>query len=89
MKFFLLRRDVHLEMFFIHRVMNAVTMMYNEADELTACHFIRPSTYYKHSLNAPQEEADSKQDSRADPEEPLNVESSDDEIKQESKQRES
>ncbi|KAF4699411.1 hypothetical protein FOZ63_008975 [Perkinsus olseni] len=29
-------------MFFIHRVANAVTMMYNEADELTVCHFIRP-----------------------------------------------
>ncbi|KAF4717440.1 hypothetical protein FOZ62_016320 [Perkinsus olseni] len=29
-------------MFFIHRVANAVTMMYNESDELTVCHFIRP-----------------------------------------------
>ncbi|KAF4653954.1 hypothetical protein FOL47_010217 [Perkinsus chesapeaki] len=29
-------------MFFVHRVANAVTMMYNEADELTVCHFIRP-----------------------------------------------
>ena len=28
-------------------MLNAVTMMYNEADELTACHFIRPSTYWK------------------------------------------
>ena len=34
-------------MFFMHRVLNTVTMMYNEADELTACHFIRPSTYWK------------------------------------------
>jgi hypothetical protein len=34
-------------MFFLHRMLNAVTMMYNEADELTACHFIRPSTYWK------------------------------------------
>ena len=34
-------------MFFLHRMTNAVTMMYNEADELTACHFIRPSTYWK------------------------------------------
>ena len=34
-------------MFFVHRVVNAVTMMYNEADELTACHFIRPSTYWR------------------------------------------
>ena len=34
-------------MFFVHRVLNAVTMMYNESDEITACHFIRPSTYWK------------------------------------------
>ena len=36
-------------MFFLHRVLNAVTMMYNESEELTACHFIRPSTYWKRS----------------------------------------
>jgi hypothetical protein len=34
-------------MFFVHRILNSVTMMYNEAEELTACHFIRPSTYLK------------------------------------------
>jgi hypothetical protein len=50
-------------MFFVHRVLNAVTMMYNEADELTACHFIRPSTYWKKresekecDLSTPEEE---------------------------------
>lgn len=67
-------------MFFIHRVLNAVTMMYNEADELTACHFIRPSTYYKHSTNVQEEEPDSKPDSP--PSERESFESSDDEIKQ-------
>ena len=47
-------------MFFIHRVLNAVTMMYNEADELTACHFIRPSTYLKHqqTFDEPEEDAE-------------------------------
>lgn len=45
-------------MFFIHRVVNAVTMMYNEADELTACHFIRPSTYFKHPTEETEETAE-------------------------------
>ena len=49
-------------MFFIHRVVNAVTMMYNEADELTACHFIRPSTYWKQQ----------QQEIPEDDEEPIN-----------------
>ena len=43
-------------MFFIHRVLNAVTMMYNEADELTACHFIRPSTYFKQDQQTEEDE---------------------------------
>jgi hypothetical protein len=43
-------------MFFIHRALNAVTMMYNEADELTACHFIRPSTYWKQDIKKKDEE---------------------------------
>ena len=45
-------------MFFVHRVLNAVTMMYNEADELTACHFIRPSTYFKREQPTEEEEVD-------------------------------
>lgn len=49
-------------MFFIHRVVNAVTMMYNEADEITACHFIRPSTYFKH----PEQAEDSAEEPEAD-----------------------
>jgi hypothetical protein len=51
-------------MFFLHRVLNAVTMMYNESDELTACHFIRPSTYWKKSDREPEkleEEKDSEE----------------------------
>jgi hypothetical protein len=50
-------------MFFIHRVVNAVTMMYNEADELTACHFIRPSAYFKH----PTEETEEREEESAEP----------------------
>jgi len=48
-------------MFFVHRILNAVTMMYNEAEELTACHFIRPSTYLKQSA-AVTEPMESKPD---------------------------
>ena len=63
-------------MFFVHRVLNSVTMMYNEADELTACHFIRPSTYFKPAAPAQDEEqADDSSDSKVPPsldkEEPL------------------
>lgn len=47
-------------MFFMHRVLNTVTMMYNEADELTACHFIRPSTYWKRQEAKEVKEAESK-----------------------------
>ena len=61
-------------MFFVHRVLNAVTMMYNEAEELTACHFIRPSTYWKHhrmgqsaeeSSQPPELNFDSEQEEKA------------------------
>jgi hypothetical protein len=52
-------------MFFIHRVLNAVTMMYNEAEELTACHFIRPSTYFKQSTSLPEEREPLRQDAPA------------------------
>ncbi len=45
-------------MFFVHRVLNAVTMMYNEADQLTVCHFVRPSTYLR-----PTEETEEDPDS--------------------------
>ncbi len=48
-------------MFFVHRVLNAVTMMYNEAEELTACHFIRPSTYFKASQPTNDDESESLQ----------------------------
>lgn len=54
-------------MFFVHRVLNAVTMMYNEADELTACHFIRPSTY----LNPKPEDKHEEEEDTFDKEEPL------------------
>lgn len=29
-------------MFMFHRFLNLLTMMYNENEELTVCHFIRP-----------------------------------------------
>jgi hypothetical protein len=69
-------------MFFIHRVLNAVTMMYNEADELTACHFIRPSTYYKHSslLSSHQEDAEASEPKNQQDTAPI-VDSSDEEEK--------
>lgn len=70
-------------MFFIHRVLNAVTMMYNEADELTACHFIRPSTYYKHSSllpSHPEEDAEASESKNQQDTAPI-VDSSDEEEK--------
>jgi len=29
-------------MFMFHRFLNLLTMMYNENEELTVCHFVRP-----------------------------------------------
>ena len=58
------------DMFFVHRVMNAVTMMYNEADEITACHFIRPSTYWKHRAAEPETQQSVES---SDEEQPLNL----------------
>lgn len=54
-------------MFFFHRVVNAVTMMYHEADEKTACFFIRPSTYFKHPAEEQSEKLIPNESAAEDP----------------------
>ena len=46
-------------MFMFHRILNLVTMMYNEAEELTVCHFMRDSD--KKKVRRQQEEERSVQ----------------------------